>query len=225
MSSQTDLRALVQAKISEMRSRARENKHLGGSWHMTDLNNRLADELEGLLTRTEADECKRCDGTGQRYNNAAEEVTECGACKARSEADEAATVGSDNTFAAWLATEMPAGTVIGNPAWWANRIARQYRVRSGITHPQDASAGWIDVAKETPPEDVPVWCLTKGDGIFIGGYVYIDEGWVWTNAYNSIYHTLKDGEWKWEANDLEYDDEYEVIAWQALPSPPKGDSP
>jgi hypothetical protein len=80
--------------------------------------------------------------------------------------------------------------------------------------------GWIDVRTDTPPEDVPVWCLTKGDGIFIGGYVYIDEGWVWTNCYTSIYHTLKDGEWKWEANDFEYDDEYEVIAWQHLPSPP-----
>lgn len=80
--------------------------------------------------------------------------------------------------------------------------------------------GWIDVRTDTPPEDVPVWCLTKGDGIFIGGYVYIDEGWVWTNCYTSIYHTLKDGAWKWEANDFEYDDEYEVIAWQHLPSPP-----
>src|SRR3546814_19081899 len=31
-----------------------------------------------------------------------------------------------------LATEMPAGTVIGDPKWWADRIARQYRVRSGV---------------------------------------------------------------------------------------------
>src|SRR3546814_12364608 len=36
------------------------------------------------------------------------------------------------TFAEWLATEMPAGTVIGDPKWWADRIARQYRVRSGV---------------------------------------------------------------------------------------------
>jgi hypothetical protein len=27
-------------------------------------------------------------------------------------------------FAAWLAREMPAGTVIGDPLWWAPRIAR-----------------------------------------------------------------------------------------------------
>src|SRR3546814_18358989 len=27
---------------------------------------------------------------------------------------------------------MPAGTVIGDPKWWADRIARQYRVRSGV---------------------------------------------------------------------------------------------
>jgi hypothetical protein len=82
-------------------------------------------------------------------------------------------------------------------------------------------SGWISVKDATPDEDVPVWCLTKGDGIFIGGYVNIDEGWVWTNTYTSIYHTLKNGEWKWEANDFEYDDEYEVIAWMPLPSPPK----
>jgi hypothetical protein len=29
-----------------------------------------------------------------------------------------------STFAAWLAREMPAGTVIGDPAWWAPRILR-----------------------------------------------------------------------------------------------------
>ncbi len=34
------------------------------------------------------------------------------------------------TFAEWLATEMPAGTVIGDPAWWADRIARQYAKRA-----------------------------------------------------------------------------------------------
>ena len=59
---------------------------------------------------------------------------------------------------------------------------------------------WISVKDDTPPEDVPVWCLTKGDRIFIGGYVYIDEGWGWTNCYTSIYHTLKDGKWVWKAN-------------------------
>ena len=44
---------------------------------------------------------------------------------------DAAPVADGDTFAEWLATEMPSGTIIGNPAWWANRIARQYRVRSG----------------------------------------------------------------------------------------------
>ena len=29
-------------------------------------------------------------------------------------------------FAEWLAREMPAGTVIGDPHWWANLIARRY---------------------------------------------------------------------------------------------------
>src|SRR3546814_15809097 len=35
------------------------------------------------------------------------------------------------TFAEWQATEMPAGTAIGAPNWWAHRSARRYRVRSG----------------------------------------------------------------------------------------------
>ena len=37
--------------------------------------------------------------------------------------------GGEATFAEWLATEMPAGTIIGDPAWWADRIARQYAKR------------------------------------------------------------------------------------------------
>ena len=37
---------------------------------------------------------------------------------------------ADGTFAEWLAHEMPAGTIIGDPAWWANRIARQYAKRA-----------------------------------------------------------------------------------------------
>ena len=43
----------------------------------------------------------------------------------------------DSTFAEWLASEMPAGTVIGDPMWWANRIARQYQVRCTPRHPAD----------------------------------------------------------------------------------------
>lgn len=30
-------------------------------------------------------------------------------------------------FVAWLEREMPAGTVIGNPAWWAPKLARALR--------------------------------------------------------------------------------------------------
>ena len=64
----------------------------------------------------------------------------------------------DATFAEWLATEMPAGTVIGNPKWWAERIARQYRVRCtpqpaggeavAIYQYRDAYGGWHDTNKE-----------------------------------------------------------------------------
>ncbi len=34
-------------------------------------------------------------------------------------------------FAAWLAREMPAGTVISDPLWWAPRIARAVLARWG----------------------------------------------------------------------------------------------
>lgn len=36
---------------------------------------------------------------------------------------------ADGTFAERFAHEMPAGTVIGDPAWWANSVARQYEKR------------------------------------------------------------------------------------------------
>lgn len=42
-------------------------------------------------------------------------------CKRPSDADE---------LADWLAVEMPAGTVIGNPRWWARHIARHINRRS-----------------------------------------------------------------------------------------------
>lgn len=51
--------------------------------------------------------------------------------------------GGDSTFAEWLASEMPAGTVIGDPAWWADRIARQYAKRSA---PPSAPVGVDEAA-------------------------------------------------------------------------------
>src|SRR5690242_4735200 len=36
------------------------------------------------------------------------------------------------------------------------------------TDDEEAMSDWISVETATPDEDVPVWCLTKGDGIFIG---------------------------------------------------------
>lgn len=40
------------------------------------------------------------------------------------------------SFADWLAREMPPGTVIGDPRWWAPKIERMYRV----THPTPAAS-------------------------------------------------------------------------------------
>ena len=45
-------------------------------------------------------------------------------------------------FADWLAKEMPAGTVIGDPAWWANRIARQYSKRARQPAPVVPALPW-----------------------------------------------------------------------------------
>lgn len=63
-------------------------------------------------------DCEECDGSGlaNTSKQAAGEVV-------------------DSTFAEWLASEMPAGTVIGDPTWWANRIARQYQVHCTPRHP------------------------------------------------------------------------------------------
>lgn len=64
----------------------------------------------------------------------------------------------DETFADWLATEMPAGTIIGDPAWWADRIARQYAVRStqpasdpvGVEREVSAFNDWFESEQGKP---------------------------------------------------------------------------
>ncbi len=61
--------------------------------------------------------CKRCDGTGKRWNNAADEITDCGACKARVAGVIA------RTQASW---PWP-------PAWWKPRDRCRNVVRAG-TH-------------------------------------------------------------------------------------------
>lgn len=50
------------------------------------------------------------------------------------------------TFAAWLAREIPPGTVISNPAWWAPRILRA-ALRAT---PQPAAQAAPDVSEDTP---------------------------------------------------------------------------
>lgn len=73
----------------------------------------------------------------------------------------------DATFAEWLATEMPAGTIIGDPAWWANRIARQYAVRS--SQPASAPAVGRDWHEDASHEngDYECACVTCGNR-FVG---------------------------------------------------------
>lgn len=47
---------------------------------------------------------------------------------------------ADELFAQWLAREMPANTVIGDPAWWAPRIknALLYAEKVGLSSPMQA---------------------------------------------------------------------------------------
>lgn len=54
------------------------------------------------------------------------------------QAPPAAAVPTD--FAEWLAREMPAGTVIGDPHWWANLIARRYAQFAAYSAPVAAPA-------------------------------------------------------------------------------------
>lgn len=54
------------------------------------------------------------------------------------EDDAAPATGDEREFTAWLVSEMPAGTIIGDPAWWAPRILRA--VQASAAHRRDADS-------------------------------------------------------------------------------------
>ena len=62
-------------------------------------------------------------------------------------------------FSEWLAREMPAGTVIGNPLWWASKIV-DYRARALLDQPELTDDRLMDIACAT---DL-VYCMGKGCG-------------------------------------------------------------
>ena len=54
------------------------------------------------------------------------------------------------SFAAWLAQEMPAGTIISDPQWWAPRIVA--RAAALLQHHPDARAG-LEAKNPRPLEE------------------------------------------------------------------------
>ena len=60
--------------------------------------------------------------------------------------DSAGKVEVDASFDEWLAKEMPAGTVIGDPSWWADRIARQYSKRTAQQPAAVVDEAMVDAA-------------------------------------------------------------------------------
>ena len=62
-------------------------------------------------------------------------------------------------FSEWLAREMPAGTVIGNPLWWASKIV-DYRARALLDQPELTDDKLMDIACAT---DL-VYCMGEGYG-------------------------------------------------------------
>ena len=61
-------------------------------------------------------------------------------------------------FEAWLCREMPAGTVIGDPKWWAPRILRAAQAQAAVpdwSHPDDSQAA-VEPVKDVQIVDTPV---------------------------------------------------------------------
>ena len=63
-------------------------------------------------------------------------------------------------FAAWLAREMPAGTVVADPLWWAPKIARAVLLHSGFRPaPQP-----IPITERLPGDQLCWWFEADEDG-------------------------------------------------------------
>jgi hypothetical protein len=120
-------------------------------------------------------------------------------------------------FAEWLAREMPAGTVIGDPHWWANLIARRFAQFAAKQAPPAAAGkkymNWQPI--ETAPKDGCVIMLWCGDVDF--GY-YSKAGW----------RICNNGDYRDGGHGQDYlcgTDPHSQYAppthWMPLPEPPK----
>ena len=123
--------------------------------------------------------CPSCDGDGWDIESVDSfPRVRCPDCAGSGLAEHSITVneaqaqgGGEVAFAEWLATEMPAGTVIGDPAWWAGRIARQYAKRCA---PPSAPVG----VEAISDEEIAEWERERGNGMTsaVGEYTP-DEFW------------------------------------------------
>lgn len=88
---------------------------------------------------------------------------------------------------------------------------------------------WTLCTDSLPPLEQPVWCQLKSGQVMIGGrtdigYIDRDDGepcdgpcWGWCQCYHVP--PFDSDRKSWDSGDMEYDDDYEVIAWQTLPVP------
>lgn len=68
-------------------------------------------------------------------------------------------------FAAWLRREMPAGTVISNPDWWAPRILRRAQLHQPApSGQQDNPGGWKLVPIEPTPDMIAAMAVCESSG-------------------------------------------------------------
>ena len=91
--------------------------------------------------------------------------------------------------------------------------------RDGQERTKD-TAMWKKVADELPPLDAPVF-LRLADGRCLPGvreHMPCCGGWVWSRLWTVPWWSEK-GQ-RWEPEDAEYDDEYEVTHWHPFPDPP-----
>ena len=76
---------------------------------------------------------------------------------------------------------------------------------------------WIQIEKQLPPMEVPVWLYMPDIGQpVIGCRSDGDDGWVWCRCYDDFW--FADGEWK--TGTAEEEDAH-PSHWMALPCPPQ----
>jgi hypothetical protein len=81
--------------------------------------------------------------------------------------------------------------------------------------PAPAPLRWIPVSESLPDLELPCW-LWDGQCCWIGARCPDPEGWLWGNAYGTLWWSK--GRWHCEC---EADDDYRPLCWLPLPHPPE----